>query len=198
MTHWRTKLLLAIGLTVGFCAGYLLLQRHPWRPVTPMKLRALDQMTPFVPSAVYIYESLWLLMPVAPWLMRSRADLNRYAAGVIAITLAGFLTFWLFPTAVPRPALPAEVNGLYRALIRIDGPANAFPSLHVAFAIYHVAWCRAVVPKRAGWFIWPWGMAIVVSTLLTKQHVALDALAGAVLGWVGYRLFAPSADERLT
>jgi len=51
MTHWRTKLLLTIGLTVGFCAGYLLLQRHPWRPATPMRLLALDQMTPFVPKS---------------------------------------------------------------------------------------------------------------------------------------------------
>ncbi|MGD0058335.1 MAG: phosphatase PAP2 family protein [Verrucomicrobiia bacterium] len=197
MTHWRTKLLLTLGLPVGFCAGYLLLQRHPWRPVTSMKPLVLDQMTPFVPGAIYLYESLWLLMPIAPWLIRSRADLNRYSAGVIVIAVAGFLTFWIFPTAVLRPALPSEANGLYRALIRIDGPANAFPSLHVAFAIYHAAWCGAVLPKRVGWIIWPWAMAIVASTLLTKQHVALDAIAGAAVGWAGYRLFAPQIDERL-
>jgi membrane-associated phospholipid phosphatase len=45
---------------------------------------------------------------------------------------------------------------------------------------------------RAGWIVravsWVWSLGIVYSAMATKQHVALDVLAGAVLGLAGAAL----------
>ena len=42
---------------------------------------------------------------------------------------------------------------------------------------------------RAGWATrganWCWGLGIVYSAMATKQHVAIDVLAGAILGVAG-------------
>jgi len=69
----------------------------------------------------------------------------------------------------------------------VDAAGNACPSLHVAAATFTVVRVaellqRAAAPAwlhliNAAWFV-----AIVYSTLAIKQHVALDAVAGALLG----------------
>ena len=188
------KVVLGLALTVGVWGTYLFLQRHPVFPVTTLKPSGLDRMIPFAPGAVYLYESIWLLMPIAPWLMASRGDLLRYTAGLGLISLVGFTVFVLFPTASPRPQGVHDLNALYSALIRVDNEGNAFPSLHTAFAIFHGACCQAVFHRggRHGQIrliIWVWALGIVASTLLTKQHVVIDAVAGAALGMGGYALF---------
>jgi membrane-associated phospholipid phosphatase len=70
-----------------------------------------------------------------------------------------------------------------------DRGGNAFPSLHVAFAVYSGAiiaselrsfsappWLRAAN--------WVWCAAIVYSTLATRQHVAIDVAGGLVVAAV--------------
>ena len=63
------KLLLGAVLTGAIWGTYLFLQRHVLFPVTAMPATALNRMIPFASGTVYLYESLWLLMPIAPWLM---------------------------------------------------------------------------------------------------------------------------------
>ena len=71
----------------------------------------------------------------------------------------------------------------------VDASGNACPSLHVATAIFTAI--RVAHLLRA--FATPWSLqllnliwfaAIAYSTLATKQHVVLDAIAGAALGMV--------------
>ena len=199
------KLVLSFVLTVGIWAAYLFLQRHAMFPVTVLKLTSVDRMIPFAPGAVYLYESLLLLMPIAPWLMTSRAELGRYTGGLTLISLVGFIVFVVYPTASPRPASVQGANALYATLVRIDNDLNAFPSLHAAFAVFHGACChalfrRAGVPRGVPWLIWVWVAGIVASTLLTKQHVVIDVAAGVLLGFGGYAVcrMPPRATERQT
>jgi len=187
------KILLGSVLSIGFWTTYLLLQRHPLFPARVVKALPIDQWVPFIPGSVYLYESLWLLLPIAPWLMKSNRELGRYTRGLVSISLAGFAIFFFFPTACPRPAPVPDVNLLYRLLIRVDGELHAFPSLHCALAVFHGACCHAVFraaswPKWLRWVIWIWVAGIIVSTMLTKQHVMLDAAGGIVLGAAGYGL----------
>ena len=70
------KMVLSFALSIYFCAVYYLLQRHPLFPMTAIHANWLDWMIPFVPGTVYLYESIWLLTPIAPWLMESKAELN--------------------------------------------------------------------------------------------------------------------------
>lgn len=185
--------MLSFVLTVGVWTTYLVLQRHPIFPVTEMKETWLDRIVPFVPGTVYAYESIWLLMPVAPWLMKSREELDRYTRGLVLVALAGFAVFFFHPTLAARPKDFEDANAVYGLLIRVDSELNAFPSLHAAFAVFHGACCHAVFSDsrwHAGsrWFVWVWVAVIIASTLLTKQHVLLDAVAGAALGLGGYAL----------
>ena len=69
----------------------------------------------------------------------------------------------------------------------MDASGNACPSLHVATAVFSGVWLNRILreinaPRALRAFNWLWCVGIVYSTLATKQHVALDMLAGAVLG----------------
>jgi len=192
--------MLSVVLTFFVWAAYLLLQWHPFFRVTILQPSGLDRMIPFVPGTVYLYESLLLLMPIAPWLMKSKAELNRYTRGLLAVSLAGFVVFLFFPTAIIRSGDLQRTNFLYRTLIHIDGESNVFPSLHSAFAVFHAECCCVVFRTGYGrngmqWFFRGWALAIIVATLLTKQHVILDAAAGATLGFAGFALFYRSPKE---
>ena len=196
-SNWRYKITLSVALTFLIWTAYLLLQRHPFFQVTMLQPAGLDRMIPFVPGAVYLYESIWLLMPVAPWLMKSKAELNGYTKGLMAVSLTGFVIFFFHPTSCPRPNEVYDVNFLYGALIQVDRESNAFPSLHSALAVFHGACCQAVFSawpwhRRIRWFVWAWVLGIIVSTLLTKQHMFVDAVAGAAAGFVGYLVFCRS------
>ena len=69
----------------------------------------------------------------------------------------------------------------------VDAAGNACPSMHVAVAIFTAIWVEHIL-RGAGAPAWLrlvnglWFAAIVYSTLAVKQHVVLDAVAGAVLG----------------
>jgi membrane-associated phospholipid phosphatase len=194
------KLLLSAALTVSVWGGYLLIQRFPFRPVTVVQPSRLDRLIPFMPGAVYLYESIWLLMPVAPWLMTSADELKRYTRGLVAICLAGFTVFLLFPTSLPRPKCPPDVNLLYATLVHVDSELNALPSLHSAFAVFHGLCCQAVFSSgrwsgRIRCLVWIWVLGIIISTFLTKQHVLLDAAAGALLGVACHCLFSRRAGN---
>jgi hypothetical protein len=198
-SNWKYKTMLSVVLTFFVWAAYLLLQWHPFFRVTILQPSGLDRMIPFVPSTVYLYESLLMLMPIAPWLMKSKAELNQYTKGLLAVSLAGFVFFLLYPTAITRSIVPQHTNFLYRTLIQIDGESNVFPSLHSAFAVFHAACCCVVFRIGTGrngiqWFFQGWALAIIAATLLTKQHDVLDAVAGAALGLVGFALFCRSPN----
>ena len=193
-SNWKYKAMLSVVLTFFVWAAYLLLQWHPFFRVTILQPSSLDRMIPFVPSTVYLYESLLILMPIAPWLMKSKAELNQYTKGLLAVSLAGFVFFLLYPTAITRSIVPQHANFLYRTLIQIDGESNVFPSLHSAFAVFHASCCCVVFQtssRRNGirWFFRGWALAIIAATLLTKQHVVLDSVAGAALGFAGFVFF---------
>jgi len=69
----------------------------------------------------------------------------------------------------------------------MDASGNACPSLHVATAVFSAIWLHHLL-RRFGappWILianWVWCSGIVYSALATRQHVAVDVLAGLVLG----------------
>jgi membrane-associated phospholipid phosphatase len=69
----------------------------------------------------------------------------------------------------------------------MDASGNALPSLHVATAVFSGIWLHHLL-RRFGappWILilnWAWCTGIVYSAMATRQHVAVDVLAGLVLG----------------
>ena len=186
----RYAVLKLLGVTAFisiFFVGYLHLLRHPLYPVTVMPLTALDRLIPFQPAALAAYVSLWLYIGIAPGLMLRLRELADYALWISAMSLTGLACFYFWPTAVPPLAL--EVSGYvgFSVLQGIDAAGNACPSMHVAAAMFTAIWIehllrQARVPPALRWANGAWFVTIAWSTLAIKQHVALDLLAGALLG----------------
>jgi membrane-associated phospholipid phosphatase len=192
--HWRFKLIAGAIIVIAFFIGYFLLLRFHIFPVREMPTTTLDLLIAFQPAALPLYLALYLYLPIAPWLLEDKRDQNACCLAFSGLCLVGLLIFLFWPTAIPRPDSAA-----YRPLIAIDGRGNACPSLHAAFAVFS-AICIDRLARHLGdrglarSLSWLWCLGILYSTLATKQHVAVDMVAGIALGagWAGlYLRFFP-------
>lgn len=185
--HLALKLISTTAVTALFLIAYLHLLHHPVYPVTVMPLTALDRLVPFRPEALFVYLTLWLYVGVGPGLQLDLAELFVYGLWITAMCLFGLALFYFWPTQVPPLALDVARFPGFAMLQAVDAAGNACPSMHVAAATFTVIRVADVL-RRAGapillrLFNAVWFGAIVFSTLAIKQHVALDAIAGALLG----------------
>ncbi len=184
-----TKMFGTVAVMTAFFIAYFWLLNHSRSPVTTVPRIFIDRMIAFHPEALVLYISLWVYVPLAPALMDNWRDLMSYLAAVIVLSLVGFGIFILWPTAVPRTEINWSQHPSVSYLKGVDASGNAFPSLHVAFAVFTAVWLGRLLramgagaaPRALNWL---WCLGIVYSTLAIRQHVALDAIAGVVLGGV--------------
>jgi membrane-associated phospholipid phosphatase len=199
---WPLKLGLTLGLNLLFWLGYGLLGRRTFFPVWTPPLTALDVAIPFQPEPwAWVYLSQFLFTSTLPWLLGTRLALRRYVIGLAFLCGVSFALFFFLPVASPRPAILSE-SGALGWIVSYDGTFNAFPSLHAGFLAYLGALAWRMFGGEAPRWIWPaalaWAAAILYATIATRQHYALDLVAGAALGWVADRVawrvpFAESA-----
>lgn len=199
-TLWLTKL---IGTTVGMAAFFVVyfwLLNHPIFPLTTIPRISVDRMIAFRPSALYLYVSLWVYVPLAPALLATRRELRGYVLAAAILSVIGFTIFLLWPTDVPKPEAEFAQAHSLAYLKAVDASGNAFPSLHVAFAVFTALWFSRLLRglgagRGARALNWIWCVGIVYSTIAIRQHVALDALSGAALGaavaWFHMRAVRP-------
>lgn len=185
---WPAKML---GTTLGmtaFFAAYFWVLRHPHFPVTEMPLTVVDRLVGFFPEALPLYLSLWLYVSLAPALLIDRRELVSYGLAALALSVFGLGIFFFWPTAVPPSALDwTQHHRVFALLKSVDASGNACPSLHVAFAVFTAVWLERLLRQMRGSRLvralnWLWCLGILYSTIAIRQHVALDVLAGAVLG----------------
>jgi membrane-associated phospholipid phosphatase len=188
--EWRLKLILAVLLNLWVYVPYHFLQGHQIFPATTISATFFDRLVPFSDKAVWIYLSVYLLTPIGPSLMNSREQIVRYSIGIILIGVLADLVFLFWPTLCLRP-VATGTNAAYRLLILIDNPFDAFPSLHAAFVVFS-ALCAGRVLRELGsknaWCgaVWAWAVLILIATLATKQHMAVDVAAGITLAFGVY------------
>jgi membrane-associated phospholipid phosphatase len=185
--HFVLKLVGTTAFTWIFFIGYFHLLRHPAYAVTTMPLLALDRLIPFQPMMLFAYLSLWVYVGIAPGLQLTFVELVVYGLWIGALCVTGLGLFYLWPTEVPL--LKVDVSGFsgFAMLQGVDAAGNACPSMHVAVAIFSALWLEHILHQaRAPVFLrllnGAWFLAICYSTLAIKQHVFLDAVAGALLG----------------
>jgi len=144
----------------------------------------IDAAIPFVPWTGLIYLSLNLLLVLTPIMLARPAATLPFLAAMVGQLIVAWFAFEMFPVALPptEPVDPLSWGGwLYRLATVSNLDGNGLPSLHVAFAL-SCAW--AIGPRLSPTLrlpLWLWALAICVSTLTTKQHYAVDAVAGALL-----------------
>lgn len=183
----------SIGTTLFislFFGAYFYLLKGPAYPITVMPFTLLDRLIGFQPLAMPLYVSLWVYVSLPPALLATRRELYGYGVAMAGTCLAGLIVFYFWPTAVPAADIDwARYPGV-DFLKNMDASGNACPSLHVATAIFSGLWLHHLLRRFGGpqWiliFNWMWCIGIIYSTLATRQHVAMDVLAGFLLGVLG-------------
>jgi membrane-associated phospholipid phosphatase len=186
---WVPKML---GTTLGIAAffvAYFWILRHPFFPITIMPFTALDRLIVFRPEVLPLYASLWVYVGLGPALLKNGRECRMYGFAALWLAVVGLGIFLLWPTATPKFEIDWSQHPSMSFLRTMDVAANACPSLHVAFAVFTAIWLDHVLRElrvgRLGRTLnWLWCLGILYSTLALRQHVVVDALAGAALGAV--------------
>lgn len=191
--HWRFKLLAGMIIFIAFFGGYFLLLNFHIFPVRVMPVTALDRLIAYQPDNLLLYLSLYLYIPLAPWLLDNKRDVNNCCLALSGLCLAGLIIFFVWPTTILRPD-----NTEHWPVISIDQPRNVCPSLHAAFGVFSAIFIDRLARRLGDRGLvrslnWIWCFGILYSTLATKQHLAVDLVAGTILGvawaWFYQRFF---------
>ncbi|SCK20277.1 phosphatase PAP2 family protein [Vogesella sp. LIG4] len=187
LTHFWFKMFGTMGFTMVFFVAYVYLLRHPASAVSIIPATLPDRLVGFQPWALPIYLSLWVYVSLPAVLMLSRREIVSYGVKVALPCLSGLAIFYFWPNAIaPADIDWAQYPGV-AFLKNVDTAGNAFPSLHVATAVFSGLWLHwRIRLLRLGrtmeWCNIAWCVAIAYSTMAVKQHVALDVVAGTLLG----------------
>jgi len=170
-----------------------------WLATDPAAARSLatprDAAIPFLLGSVVVY---WSILPMGLLPIFGVADRDVFRrvalayAVTIAVALASFVAFPVTSAGFRPDALAFADAGfpgwLLRLLYFLDPPVNLFPSLHLALAFLAAL---AVVHVRSplGAVAVVWTLCIAVSVCTTKQHFAVDALAGIALAALAHFAF---------
>jgi membrane-associated phospholipid phosphatase len=150
----------------------------------------LDRLIPLVPLFIWPY-ILCYIFPFLPLVaMKDWHRFNRAFLAIILANVTAYLFYVTLPVAFPRPELGASLSDrilAWQYQVDFHPGANKLPSLHVAFIWIVAIACRK---QRLGRF----GDALVVlsagvislSTLFVKQHIILDVVTGAALGFAAW------------
>ncbi len=152
----------------------------------------------YVLSYWYQFGHLTISMLVLAWCWWWRPAAYRvFRNALVLINIVGLTVFLLFPVAPPR-LLPGsgfiDADKLVGFGSNDVGPISAdafgaFPSLHIAWAVWVVAVAYTLVrnPVVARiWIIYPF--ITLTAIVATGNHFVLDAVAGAILSLVALRL----------
>jgi len=154
-------------------AAYSVVNHFHIREPLLLPLSFIDNAAGYTPWALPIYLSHFLFLPLALMSLRSYPVFLRALKSMAIASSLACVIFLIYPTTFPR----VDSSPFLRF---IDTPANCFPSLHVALA------CIAAWSLRADGVRWApfgafWAVSIAVSTVLVKQHYAVDLVGGLLL-----------------
>jgi len=191
--HFWFKFLGTTAFTYSFFVAYIHLLKHPAFPVSIIPETEVDRYIGINPLALPLYLSLWLYLSLPVMLMTTRRTIIEYGLWIGALCLVGLTVFYFWPTAV----IPSDIDwSRYPGmdfLKGVDAAGNACPSLHVATATFSCYWLNQQLRShglgdglRA--FNLLWCIGIIYSTMATKQHVAIDVVAGVGLALACMRI----------
>jgi hypothetical protein len=147
------------------------------------------------------YSSHFIVTPVlaAVFWLRNREVWFRYISRVIALSLAGLVTYVLFPEAPPWLAAQhgyigpvSRLSALGWSYLHADfatqalesgqsggaNPVAAMPSLHFAFAVLAAIFLASRLGSRWRRLIYVYPAMMALTLLYTGEHYLLDEVAG--------------------
>jgi membrane-associated phospholipid phosphatase len=186
-TLFWVKMVSTAGSIALFFYAYFWAMRNPMSAATVMPLTWADGVVAFRPQAFPLYASLWVYISLGTALARDLRELATFGAASLGMVLAGLAVFMTLPTTIPHFPIDWSLYPVLQFMKSVDAGGNACPSLHAAFCVFTAVALHAQLTSL-GATRWPlacnalWCLGILYSTMATRQHVALDVLAGVVLG----------------
>lgn len=152
----------------------------------------IDEWIPFSPSAIWLYLSFFIIVPLS-YLSCPIARLAGLRRATQLTALIAGTVYLIFPTTMVYPQAVGDdfSTRLLQLLQRIDSPQNCLPSLHIALTVLAV-WAMSDSQQKVKTGVYLlWGMAIAFSILQLRRHLFIDLVTGAMLagitGWIFLR-----------
>lgn len=191
--HFWLKAFGSAAIMTGFFIAYFAVLRQPLGPAFEVPFTWLDSWIGFHPLSIIPYASLWIYVCLPSSVMKDFPALLVHAIGALVLCAVGLFIFLVWPTSTPPVDLDWSRYPGMSLIKSVDAAGNACPSLHAAFAVFAGLWLHRLMrelhaPRWMHAVNWIWALAILYSTIATRQHVAIDTLCGIVLGWMAARL----------
>ena len=153
--------------------------------------------TPLLATFFYIAYSTYYFLPIVLGAALWRASTESARRFIFTLTVAfyvSYIGYFTIPAFGPRTAqaelytVPLATTSVARAIERTINELehtklDVFPSGHtmITVVVLIVAWRRA---RRVFWWLLPFGISLIVSTVYCRYHYAIDVIAGIVLAFV--------------
>jgi membrane-associated phospholipid phosphatase len=158
-------------------------------------------MSELMHALYFLYYPLIALPPIAAAVSRRWDAFRDISARMMLTYVTCYAIYFAFPTFGPMHADPlprgAAPQGLFADLVRGaadtgDSPGTAFPSSHVAGAFTAAGLGFRWHPRAVASLQAALAAGVALATVYTRNHYAIDALAGAILGAALHSLVAPA------
>lgn len=171
-----------IWLTVFYNCLFFVLNAPLGNPVTPKIF--IDDFIPLIPVFIVPYLSYEPLpyLSLLYFAFQKKPIFNTALLATWIVLTVSFLTFYFFPTSITRPDVPGSdiFSAAVRWLYSIDNHYAALPSLHAGLTTVSI-WGWAQTNSKLRLFMIFWGVMIILSTVLVKQHYIADMISGCLL-----------------
>ena len=155
---------------------------------------AVDDRIPFWPPIVTIYV-LAFVQWIVGYIMIGRAGRElcfTYTSGDLIAKLICAVCFLVIPTSMVRPELHAAdfFTWLTNIVYTMDSPDNLFPSIHCleSWIVWRATLEMPDVPAGFKWGMFIMTVLVCASTVLLKQHVFVDIIAGITVAELGIQI----------
>ena len=174
-------------LPMYFVIGQMTAGQPHYQPFT-----SIDRVMPLSPPWIGVYGSLYMCAFLLPLVVvRGRELFLQAMKAYLFVMLVSYAGFFAYPTIAPRDesiVVNSFATWALKLFYEIDQPYGCFPSLHVAYAFVGALACYRM-HRGVGVIAAAWSVLIAFSTVYTKQHFGVDAIAGTIEGIAAYALF---------
>ena len=171
--------------------------RHQYR--VPLYLQQ-ELTIPLIPATAIFYNSLHLIYSVAPFILRTRPEMNALAVAWFLMTLVGGIAFLVIPFEPGFPPPDSSQMGMWRGMFEFADNANlrfnCCPSLHVAWGVATMDIYARSAARTGRVLLWGWSAALSLSTLFLHQHHVIDVVGGVSLALWSSRVWYPGFCRR--
>jgi membrane-associated phospholipid phosphatase len=177
----REKLKVLAVFALGYGVFYIFPNFYAsWKP-SQLPLTWIDHSIPFLPWTFLIYTSDYLLILLTVLIIQDKDSFLSFSRTMFCTLFICGIFFISFPTTYPRPPYPVLnsviIQGAMDLVYLADSPNNCFPSMHVALTSV-ATWNLRNRDSRLFTVFVIWTLAVIASTLTTKQHYLADVIGG--------------------